>query len=119
MHVDLVGLDVVWERLVHIEDLGVGERLIDKELVEDVVDVGGIRYGAVEVGGKPVDVEPVGDGADGGESVVVPIGVVAAKLHLEAVETIAGDPVLEVHGVSVVRFVSSQIGGGERIETSH
>ena len=112
MHVDLVSLEVVWERLLDIEDLGVGEGLVDKELVEDVVDVGGIRYGAVEVGGKPIDVEPVGNGANGSEPVVVPVGVVAAKLHFEAVETIAGDPVLEVHGVSVVGFVSSQIGGG-------
>ena len=115
MHVDLVSLEVVRERLLDIEDLGIGEGLVDKELVEDVVDVGGIRYGAVEVGGKPVDIEPVVDGANGGEPVVVPIGVVAAKLHFETIEPVAGDPILEVHGVSVVRFVSSQIGGGERI----
>lgn len=119
MHVNLVSLEIVWERLLDIEDLGVGERFVDKEPVEDVVDVGGIRYSAVEVGGKPVDVEPVGNGANGGEPVVVPIGVVAAKLHFEAVETIAGDPVLEVQRVSVVGFVSCQIGGSERVETSH
>jgi hypothetical protein len=51
MHVDLMSLEVVWERLLDVEDLGVGEGLVDKKFVEDVVDVGGIRYGTVEVGG--------------------------------------------------------------------
>jgi len=119
MHVDLVGFEVVGEGLLDIENLAISERLVEKELVEDVVDVGGIGYGAVEVGGKPVDVKPVGDGTDGDESVVIPVDVVTAKLDLETVETVAGDPVLEVHGVPVIGFVSRQFGGTEGIETSH
>ena len=64
VHVDPVGLQVVGERLLDVEQHPVEPRVLVDQAVEDRVDVRGLVDRAVEVGGQPVDAFLDGDLAD-------------------------------------------------------
>ena len=56
MHVDLIGLEVVREGLFNVGQQPIGLGGCGLPLIEDRVDVIGIFYRAIEVGGKGYDV---------------------------------------------------------------
>ena len=64
VHVDAMGLEVVRERLLDVEQHPVDPRVLRHQTVEDRVHVGGLMDRAVEVGGQPVDLFLDRDPAD-------------------------------------------------------
>ncbi len=55
------------------------------------------------------------DLADLEQSVVVPVGVVAAELDLEALEAVAANPVAEQDRIAVVGLGAGQLAGVDRV----
>ena len=117
--VDAVGLQVVREGLLHVEDHAVEPGVLVPQPVEDPVDVGRLGDRAVEVGRQPVDAVVDTDLADPDEAPVVPGLVGAAQLHLQALEPVAADPVGQQHRVAVVGLVPGQLVRRQRVEAAH
>ena len=115
VHVDPMGFEVVGERLLHVEQHAVEPRVLVEQPVEDRVDVSGLADRAVEVGGEPVDALLDGDPADLEQAVVVPVGVVAAELDLEALEAVLADPVAKQDRVAVLRLGPGQVPRIDRV----
>ena len=110
-----MGFEVVGERLLHVEQHPVQPGVLLDQPVEDRVDVSGLADGAVEVGREPVDALLDGDPSDLEQPVVVPVGVVAAELDLEALEPVLADPVAQQDRVAVLRFGAGQVPGVDRV----
>ncbi len=100
--VDRMRVEIVGEGLLDVADVLENPRLVGRQMVADVVDVGRIGDGAVEIGAQPVDLAGQRDAADADQPGVVPGGVGAAQLHLEARQAILLDPVDQGHRLSVV-----------------
>lgn len=113
--VDGVGEEVVRKRLLDVEEHSIEAGVFTEEAVEDVVDVGRVVDRAIEVGGEPMGAFFVGDLADFDETRVVQGGVVAAKLHFQAGEAVAEEPVAKEDWVAVSGFRACQFGDVDRV----
>ena len=113
--VDPVRFQLVGERLLDVEDHPVKTGMFHDQAIEDRVDVGRVVHRAVEVDGQPVGPLVDGDLAGLDQAVVVPGRVVAAELDLEALQTVAADPVAEQDGIAVVGLGAGQLRLVERV----
>ena len=118
-HVDLMALQVVRERLLDVQDRREGARLVVAQAIQYAVHVLGIAHGAVEVGRQPQHRVARRDGAHRRQALVVPRLVVAAQLHLQRLQAVGADPVLQQRRVAVVGLVAGEVRRGQRVEAAH
>ena len=85
--------------------------MVALELVEDSAHVGRIPDGAIEVGRQVGDPERQSETPDADDALVVPVGIIAAQLDLEAQQGVAGNPVGQQHGVAVVGLGAGELRG--------
>ena len=108
-------LEIVGEGLLDVQDPAVRPRVLDEQPVEHPDHVRGFGDRAVEVGAQPRHAVLGGDLPDRDEAAVVPARIVAAQLHLQALQPVAPDPVREQHRVAVVRLVALEFRGDDRV----
>ena len=84
VNVDSVILQVVWKRLLHIQNHAVYARMLNNKLVKDFVNVTGIGNRAIEVASQPVGTFFNGDVADVYQSLIIPFSAIASKFDLQA-----------------------------------
>jgi hypothetical protein len=54
--------------------------------------------------------------ADSDQTVIVPSGVISPELYLEALETVAFDPIGKENWVTILRHVAGKLARVERVE---
>ena len=99
-----MSLQIVRKRLFDIQKAIVNLRVICAQSTQDLFDIFRLFDRAVEISAQPFDAlwkrqSPYLDHAS-----VIPIRVIATQLYLEALQTVALDPVLEQHRVAIIRL---------------
>ena len=117
--VDLMRLEIIREGLLDVERAGIDLRFVGEQAIGDGIDVSRVFDGAVEVGTEPGHSIGKADATDAHHAFIIPFGIRAAQLHLQAFQTIALDPVGEQDGVSVMRLSAIEVRGFERIDTAN
>ena len=82
VHVDSVLLQLVWKRLLDVEDHSVNARMLAAQTIEHFIHILGIIDCAVEIGAEPINLVRNGDFSDANDAIVVPFRVVAAQFDL-------------------------------------
>ena len=102
-------LQVVRERLLHVENHPIDSRLLIPQPVENPIHIPWVRDRAIEISRQPINAILEANRAHLDQTAVIPVRIIAAQLDLEAFEPVALNPILQQHGVSVVRFLARQL----------
>ena len=111
MHVEPICFQVVWERLLDVEDHPEDSGRLDHEAIEHVVHITGLGHCAVEIGAEPLDAFFDRDLANTKQALVIPGSVISAQFDLEAFQTISANPIAKQIWVAVGRRGFILIGG--------
>src|SRR5262245_59953750 len=88
VNIDPMLFEVVREWLLDVQQHPVQPGVLLEEPIYYRVDVRRLADGAIEVGSQPVDRLLNGNPADRNQSIVIPRGVVATQLDLEAFQAV-------------------------------
>ena len=92
--------------------------MVALKVIEDLAHVGRIAHGAIEVGRQVGDPERQSETPHADEALVVPVGIIAAQLDLEALQGVAGNPIGQEHGMAVMGFGAGELGSVDGVQTT-
>ena len=84
VHVDLVFLQLVGERLFDVEQHAVEPRMLKEKTIEDVVDVARIQNRTIKIASQPFDSTFQPNAPDFYQALIIPCRVIAPQFYLEA-----------------------------------
>jgi hypothetical protein len=115
MHIDAVLLQVIGKGLLDVKNHAIEPGVLQNQAIQDFVHISRFLNGAVEVGGKPIDAPIGGDPTHLSETLIIPIVVIAAELHFEALQPIPLYPIGQKNGIPVIGFRAGEFGFVQKI----
>ena len=111
-------LQLIGKGLLNVEDHAEDAGMVLLESIEDVVDVGRVSDGAVEVGREVRAALANRNLTHANEPLEVPRRLRARQLDLQASQAVSGDPVDERDRLAVVGLTAGAVAVGERVEAA-
>src|SRR5213075_2498874 len=109
----------IGERLFDVEDGVEDAWVFSSKAIENVVHIGRLRHGAIEVSRQIFSAVLHPDSANVDDALEVPLGVVSTQLDLEAFQAVAPDPIGQQYWIPIGRLLSGQLQLIEGVESAH